>query len=494
MTLAWIAFLAYAVAAVTLGWRAGRHHTSETDFWTAGRDLSGAAVGLSLSASFLSVSWSCVYAVQLFYGFGAGALLIMTVPWLLALAGICLLARRYHGLSQFSQPEMVGARFGAPARRTIAFALAFVFMVWGGAEIYVAATLLAPTMATPAWVLILMIGLVVAAYSVVGGFGAVVATDRLQYGIVVTYILVMAWLAVRGLQTTAVWQGSGEGAGAAWAALARLPLEGAVSGRPWLDPLSAGAATIALTFVAYLPGWLFETDLWLRVQAARDPAAARRGVAFAAVNSLLFVGLVPMFIGGAALVLFPPVDGAIPAAVGAEGDAIFAALVTTYAPAWLGVVVAIGLVAAAMSTIDTCTNVMALSIAYDLLGPGTRRSGRDARRLSRGVTLGSVAGACLFALGTESLWDIFYLSSGVLTTAVAFPVAAVLIPSIRPRAVLWSSRAGIVVTIAAYYLESHGPLTAIEPAAMAGTGLGFVMWGVVGAAAAGLAGQAAAPR
>lgn len=489
----WIAFLAYAAVALYVGWRAAQHGHAGREFWTAGRSLSGRAVGLSLSAGFLSVSWSCVYAVQLFYGYGVGALLIMTVPWLLALAGIYGLARRYHDLPHFSQPEMVGARFGAPARQTVALALAFVFMVWGGAEIYVAATLLAPTMAAPSWLLILLIGVVVAAYSVLGGFRAVVATDRMQYGIVVVYILTMAWIAVRGLRSTEAWQGAGEATGAAWAALAALPLEGAVSGRPWLDPFAAGLATVALTFAAYLPGWLFETDLWLRVQGAADTRAARRGVAFAALNAVIFVGLVPMFIGWAAVVLFPPVDGAVPAAVGNEGDAIFAALVTGYAPPWIGLLAAVGLVAAAMSTIDTCTNVMALSIAYDLLGAADRPPGQSGV-LSRRVTIASVAAACLFALGTESLWDIFYLSSGVLTTAVAFPVAAVFLPAVRPRAVLWSSRAGAVFTIAAYFLETYGPLTAIEPAWLAGSGLGFVLWGAGGAAAAGLLGQAAAPR
>ena len=86
MTLAtWIAFLAYSGAALALGWRAAGSQTADRDFWTAGRGLSGREVGLSLSAGFLSISWSCVYAVQLFYGYGAGALLLLTVPWLLAL-------------------------------------------------------------------------------------------------------------------------------------------------------------------------------------------------------------------------------------------------------------------------------------------------------------------------------------------------------------------------------------------------------------------------
>jgi Na+/proline symporter len=83
-------------------------------------------------------------------------------------------------------------------------------------------------------------------------------------------------------------------------------------------------------------------------------------------SAFLFVGILPFIIGVAALDLFPPVTGDAPAVVGNEGDVILVALVHYYAPGWLALLVANGLVVAAMSTIDTCANVMALSIAYDM--------------------------------------------------------------------------------------------------------------------------------
>jgi SSS family solute:Na+ symporter len=363
---------------------------------------------------------------------------------------------------------MVGQRFGAGARRIIALALAFVFLVWGGAEIYVAASLLAPGLGIARSSAILGIGLVVAIYATLGGFRAVVATDKLQYAIVALYVLAMAWLAFRGLRREGTM-------------VPEPTLQGLHSGRPWTDLFAPGAAIIVLTFVAYIPGWVFETDLWVRVQAARSDRAARRGVLLAGVNALFFVGLLPLAIGVAALALFPLEGGASPAAVGVEGDAIFAALVERYAPTWLEVLVAMGLVAAAMSTIDTCANVMALAIGYDLFELHRRRNGA---RASRWVTAGALAAACVFALNTESLWDIFYLSGGVLSTAVAFPVAAVFLPWASARGVRFSALAGLVGTGLAYALESRGALAGIEPEWLAGSGLGFVLWGL-GAAAVG---------
>jgi SSS family solute:Na+ symporter len=364
-------------------------------------------------------------------------------------------------------------------------ALAFVFLVWGGAEIYVAAELLAPSMAVPPWLLIMLIALVVAAYSMLGGFRAVVSTDKLQYAIVALYIAVMAVLAWRGLAARP------EGG---WAALFEAPAAAARSGQPWTRWLGPGLATIVLTLVAYLPGWLFETDLWLRVQAARDGRAARRGVLLAAVNGLLFVGLLPLFIGVAALVLFPLEAGAYPAAIGVEGEGIFSALVAQFAPGWLAVAVAVGLVAAAMSTIDTCVNVVALSLAYDLMAPaGHSPQPRSDGRRERWVTLAAVAAAALFALFTESLWDLFYLSSGVLTAAVAFPVAAIFLPRVSKAAVVASSSAGFAGTVLAYFLETRGALSAVQPAWLGDTGVGFILWGCAAAAVGGLVGGLAGP-
>ncbi len=462
----WAAVILYSAVAIGLGWVAHRKRDAGADFWTAGRSLSGVSVGLSISAGFMSVSWSCVYAVQLFYWYGLGALWLITIPWLLSLAGIYYLAQRYHALPAFSQPEMVGERFGRPTRRILAVALALVFMVWGGAEIYVAATLLSPGLNISVPTTILGITLIVGIYAALGGFRAVIATDKLQYFIVVAYVLAMGWLAVKGLAE------GGPGL------LPEAAIRGAKSGVSWQVLAAPGLVTILLTFVAYLPGWLFETDLWVRVQAARDQAAARRGVLLAAVNALLFVGFLPAFIGISALSLFPMSDGAFPANLGYEGDAIFAALVTQFAPEWLAILVAVGLVAAAMSTIDTCANVMGLSVAYDFLELHKRP---QAARSSQLVTVAVMIACCIFALNTESLWDIFYLSGGILTTTVAFPVAAVFWPRASAKGVQWSAAAGLVGTILAYFLEAKAGLSSWEPAWLAESGLGYILWGILAA-------------
>jgi SSS family solute:Na+ symporter len=300
-----------------------------------------------------------------------------------------------------------------------------------------------------------------------GGFRAVVLTDKLQYTIVALYILAVGWLAAKGLNQVDM-------------KMIDLPVTGARSGTAWSGFFSPGLVLVGLTLAAYLPGWIFETDLWLRVQAAKDQRTARRGVLIAGINGFLFVGLLPMFIGVAALFIFPMTGNTFPEIIGNQGDAIFSALVSIYAPGWLAVLFVVGLVAAAMSTIDTCINVMALSLGYDIAEIPKRS---HAEKWSRLVTIASVFLAFLFALNTESLWDIFYLSSGILTTSAAFPVAAVFIKKVKSRGVFYSSLWGFVGTILFYFLEVKGFLIGVEPGWLQESGLGYILWGMLLAAA-----------
>lgn len=457
----WLAVSLYIVFALWLGGRA-RRKAADTGaaYWTAGRSLSATQVGLSISAGFMSVSWACVYAVQLFYGYGVGALWLITIPWLLELGGLYYLARRYRALPAFSQPEMVGTRFGPGLRKTVAVALTFVFLIWAAAEIYVAAQILAPGLGLSFGATVAGIGGVVAAYASAGGFRAVVATDKLQFGLVAGYIALMAGLAAYGLATAdaPLWPAPGTVAG---------------NGTPWYALFAPGLVLIVLTFVTYIPAGLFEADLWARVQAARDDQAARRGMLLAMGNAALFTGLLPLFIGGAALVLFPMTGGAAPAELGTHGDAILAALVDRYAPPAVAALAAVGLVAAAMSTIDTGVHIAALSLGYDLLGV---HEGTGGTRRSQALTLLAVALSCGVAVFLTSLWDAFYFSGAILTTAVAFPLAAIFWKQACPSGVLWSSLFGLAATPVFYLLEAYGPLAQLQPAALAATGLGYVLW------------------
>ncbi|MCK6602547.1 MAG: hypothetical protein L6Q77_12070 [Bacteroidetes bacterium] len=460
----WTLFILYSLISVWLGWKTRTSAIHQDEFWTAGRSLSGWSAGLSLSAGFLSVSWSCVYAIQVFYQYGWAGFFLMTLPWMAALAGIWWLAPRFRPLMAFSQPEMVRSRFGK-AYIPVALSLIVVFLIWGGAELFTAAQLLAPQLKVSPNTLIWLIAGVIGIYTLLGGFSAVVSTDKFQYVLIVIYLLVITGL-TSGIPQFQITSFSDLGS--------------------HLPGLSAGSVfvLILLTWIAYLPGWLSEADLWLRIQAAQDKRQARKAALIGLVNAFLFVGVVPYFIAAGAWSVFPAENGKIPAELGQYGESVINALLSLQAPFWLTGLLSVGLIAAAMSTIDTCINVVSLTVNRDLAG---KQVSSLIRMRAAHALIVLLTGAA--AMATDNLWDIFYLSSGLLTAAVAFPVLGLLLPGVKAKGVQFSSWAGLLGTTTGYFLQKEGLLVKFIPAEWLSTGLEYILFGLIVAAIGYLVGR-----
>ena len=131
-----------------------------------------------------------------------------------------------------------------------------------------------------------------------------------------------------------------------------------------------------------------------------------------------------------------------------------------------------------MSTIDTCGNVVALSLSYDVVEPllERRKVAVNRKIVARVFSAGAVMLAYVYAIFTESLWDIFYLSSGVLTTTIFIPMIALFRKNVQTRQVQAAAVVGFATTIAFYFMESHGAMAVIEPNWLAKTGLGYILW------------------
>lgn len=464
----WLGFIAYSLTVIGIGlyiWFREKESGQQDDnaeYWEASRNLSSWSVGLSISASMMSISWSCVYGVQLFYWYGWGGAWLLIIPWLITMAGFFTFAPRFRKFRVFSQPQLLEKHFGQKSRQMLAPALIVVFITWTGAEIFAAGTLIAPFLGLSLNWTLLLITLVVAIYTYSGGFKAVVSTDKIQFILVAFFITTIAILGVKALPAeSSLWH-------------VPSPPKANLTQR-FFTP---GLALIAITFFAYLPGWLIETDVWIRLQAARSDRAARGGVFLAGINSFIFVGMMPLLIGLSALHLFPPQNGVIPEQL-QDGALIFTLLMQNYAPLTLSIFLAVGLIAASMSTIDTCGNIVALSFSYDLLEPQLQNKwpSHKLNQLARISSVAAILASFVYAVFTESLWDIFYLSSGILTTTVFIPVVSSFFRRTKPIQVKLAIICGLVSTLVLYFLESRGLLKEIEPAFIAETGLGYIIWG-----------------
>lgn len=466
----WIGFMLYSFTVIGVGfyiWLRGKKVQSpqnNSDFWAAGGTLSGWSVGLSISASMMSISWSCVYGVQLFYWYGPGGAWLLIIPWLITMGGFYFFAPLFRSLKAFSQPELVEKKFGSRSRQILAVPLIFVFIVWTGAEIFAAGNIIAPFLGISVPLTLFLISLVVMIYSFTGGFEAVVSTDKIQFALVAIFITTIAYIGISASGVENLLDHH------------FMPPKGE-NGNLWFTP---GLALILITFFAYLPGWLIETDVWVRLQAAGSDRKARKGAMIAGFNSFFFVGLMPLLTGLAALYLYPAVDGVIPERL-QGGALIFTVLMQDFAPQWLSVFLSIGLIAAAMSTIDTCGNIVALSMSYDLLEPALSQKWNSAkmRLLARWMSVLAIFISFVYALFTDSLWDIFYLSSGVLTTTVFIPVIAAFRKNVKVQQVNFSAIFGFCGTILFYFLESRGILAGVQPQFIAETGIGFILYGFI---------------
>ncbi len=466
----WIGFLAYSIIVIWIGFyiwkkeKASGRHCDNSAYWSASGNLSGLSSGLSISASMMSISWSCVYGVQLFYWYGPGGAWLLIIPWLITMAGFFIFASRFRKFKTFSQPELLEKRFGSKARQLLAPALIVVFITWTGAEIYAAGNIIAPFLGISLNQALLIITIVVSVYTYTGGFEAVVSTDKIQFLLVAVFISSLAVIGWNALPAgTSIWD---------------IPPPPKLNHHSNL--FAPGIALIAVTFFAYLPGWLIETDVWIRLQAAKSNGAARRGILIAGINSFVFVGVMPLLIGMSALILFPPVNGIIPGQL-QDGTVILTVLMQNYAPVWLNVFLSIGLIAAAMSTIDTCGNVVALSFSFDLVEPHVQNKWSAARlnNFARISSVGAVFISYIYAIFTDSLWDIFYLSSGILTTTVFIPVISSFFKSTQKSQVHFSIVFGFLSTLIFYFLESRGNMGFFEPSFLSGTGLSYILWGFI---------------
>ncbi len=245
----WTGFIAYSIAVIWIGfsvWKRSKRSSPQnntTEFWSASQSLSSWSVGLSISASMMSISWSCVYGVQLFYWYGIGGAWLLIIPWLITMAGFYYLVPMFRKFNTFSQPELLEKRFGKKSRILLAPALIVVFITWTGAEIFAAGNIIAPFLGISPQLTFLLIAIVVATYSFTGGFEAVVSTDKIQFVLVALFISIIAYIG--------------------WNALPEEPLIVAPPKAESLQEnfLSPGIALILMTFFVYLPGWLIETEL-----------------------------------------------------------------------------------------------------------------------------------------------------------------------------------------------------------------------------------------
>jgi Na+/proline symporter len=373
-----LAILGYLAAQLAIGlWVAPKIRT-EDDYLVAGRRLGYPLTIFSIFATWFGAE-TCIASAGRAYRQGVS--LTTAEPFAY---GLCLVAM---GLV-FAAPlwrrklttlaDLFRERYSPAVERTAALIIIPSSLFWAAAQLRGFAHVL--TTVTP---LDVTAGIGVAAgfcilYTTFGGLLADAITDLVQGVLLVLGLVVVAVGVVirRG------------GPAEAFAAMdpARIGLVGAGQSASFLGLLEEWAIPICGSVVA--------AELVSRVIAARSPQVARNGAVIAG-GMYIAIGLVPVFVGLAAV-------GLVPAPADAEG--LLPAVALAVLPSALYVIFAGGLISAILSTVDTILLVTGGLAAHNLAAPLLRITDERARlKLARaGVVLFGVV-AYLLAVRAQGV-------------------------------------------------------------------------------------------
>lgn len=348
-----VALVAYALVMLGVGLYHARHIADFRDYVIAGGRQGGGLVTLSLLASMVGGSATLGIAdltlklgFPAFWWLGVGSIGLAAQAW--------LLSARVRGLEACTLPDVARITVGGEARSLTALIIA---VTWTGivaaqftalSQIFAVLTGLSDTRA-----LLILISVVVIAYTAAGGQLSVLRTDALQF------VLVFGGVAAAFAY---LYFGSAVPAEPFWA---RVELLNERFG--WRDL----ASLMLLVGATYFIG----PDIFSRNLSARNGATARRATLAAAGILLLFA----LLMAGVGLWAGEHAAG---------GGNPLAALIRDWLPAPVALLLGLGLISALVSSADTCLMSAASILEHDFLRRESLKRTRLFVVLTGGVSLG----------------------------------------------------------------------------------------------------------
>ncbi len=392
-----------------------RRTRSLEDYFLASRDLGSLFVFLSLAASWIGASSTLVTVDEAFYG-GISSFWIMGLPAVLTALGFALFfAAPIRRLPILTLPDLVEMRYGRLVRNLAAFLIVWYMIMLAASQMVALGSFLGTLLEVP-YVQALLLGtVVVVVYSVIGGFFSVVLTDSLQFVLLMGGIVGLFFFLAGKVS---------------FSEAAAVALQGR---SPGFWNFFQGWERHALMVVSFVCAWTISPIAWQRIQAARSPRHARRGLLAAALAFLVIYAMI-VGIGILALPLFTE----------SELDGPLLSVMVSSVGALLSGILFVGVAAAIMSTLDTAINTGALSLTRDVFQRILRQDSRmDALKLGRVSTIVVAALALLVATRFQSILQALGLASEILAEGFFIPGTAMLFLRRRaPKAGLLSVALG----------------------------------------------------
>ncbi len=396
----WVAFLAYWALLAVVGWKAPRRK-GLSGYFLGGRGLGAPAVAMSLTVGWFGAT-SILVSVGEARRAGLSAAWLIGIPTVATLLVFsAFLVRRIHALPSLTLPELMERGYGRTVGRAAAVLVVWYMTVLAASQLTAAGGLIASTLSVPRFAALAAAAGFVLAYSLSGGFAAIVRTHAVQFAVLAAGLGGLLLEMARRTSPRDVV-----------AAARSLPAPG------YLDPF-AGFGTNAWIFVSFLLAWTISPIAWQRIQAARSPRSARAGTLGAAGLLLLLYAAVV----GIGMLALTAVRGDIPA------ESLVPWLIAESAGRVLGPLLFVAALAAILSTLDTAANAGAFSLARDVFEPlmPPARSPRGTVLAPRVAMVMVVAAALAVSLRFESILLTLGLSSEIMAEAFFVPGMAYLL-------------------------------------------------------------------
>ena len=428
-----------------------RKMTSE-GYFLAGRGLGWVMVGAALFASNISTVHLVGLAAS---GYNEG-LVWGNFEWLAAITLIMLglvFAPFYFKSRISTLPEFLEKRYGSTARTIMAFiAIIGALFVHIGMSLYAGAVVFHAFFGINVLTSILVISVITAVYTVLGGLKAVVVTESVQ-----TIILILGAILLTGFAIAAL-PDHGVNSMAELKAQLKPGQLNMLHSKESLGLLGEGGFESGLTWYACLLGypvlglwyWCSDQTIVQRVLGAKSKHAAQMGPIFAG-----FLKILPVFIlvfpGVIAYVLFKDI-------IGADANQALPVMIDQLLPTGLKGVMAATLLAALMSTIAAALNSSATLVAVDIV-KRLRPSTTDRQQIKYGRIAAIVVMllAMLWSTQGDKFSSIF---EGInkIAAAIAPPVATVFLFGVfskrgTSRAAIVTLVSGLILGITAFCLD-----------------------------------------
>jgi SSS family solute:Na+ symporter len=400
----------YMLLLLYLGWLGMKKSSDDScsDYFLAGRDIHPVLAALTYNATV----WSALVflgSVGIFYNLGVGFTILLLSEMLVVAIFIPTVGKIFWKLAKehdyITPTDLVAHRYGNDSAIRLVVALTFILftLFFMSVQIvglsYIMQTVTGGLLSYSSAVIV--IGVILLLYVVMGGYRAVVWSDAIQVVMLAIAMIAVFFVIVYKFDLATLFQGVQNLRPGLFNAPGPIPV---YHPKLWVSQ----GLIIGLAFV-------FMPQLWVRVYAVRDEKGLKNIVLYFIGGT--FVLFFMAFIFAVAVTNFYVDAGVVP-------DQLILKFLFDNVPFWFAATLLTGAVAASMSTIDSQVLVLSSILTSDLYGKlykkDTIKNGAMVGRIFSGILILFVMAYAFFppVLIFSTLIDVTYPGLAALIPAV----------------------------------------------------------------------------